>query len=295
MQNIETLVRGQWYGMNGHLNGLNCELIGRSFHCAGTEAHQAPLYYLLLAGWQRVVGLPARAPASQPFTLPGPEGLFPHHSSADLHFLLWLRLPNVLLGALTVLATYFAIRLVSKDPWTPVVGASIIAFLPRFIFLSSFVTNDNLVNLLGAILTIAALWYARKPSGWRIATVGGVIGLLLATKLSTLPVTVILLALALMAGGWKRRLELLAVGVLGTFVTSGWYLIQNTVRYGDPLARRVSADYLSVAGGLGTGFGQPYRPGDPLSLVFVHVPRHFFNTFWYQSGCLAHPGSLDTE
>ncbi len=284
VQNIETLVRGQWYGMNGHLHGLNCELIGRSFHCAGTEAHQAPLYYLLFAGWQRVVGVPAQAPTKQGSILPGSHGLFLHHSSAELHFLLWLRLPNILLGALTVLVTYFAIRLVSSDPWTPVVGASIVAFLPRFVFLSSFVTNDNLVNLLGAILTVSALWYARRPSGRRMAAVGAVVGLLLATKLSTLPVALVLVAIALMVTGWRRRFELLGIGFLAAFATSGWYLIQNTVRYGDPLARRVSSAYLSVAGGLGTGFAQPYKPGDPLSLVFVHVPWHFLNTFWYQSG-----------
>jgi 4-amino-4-deoxy-L-arabinose transferase-like glycosyltransferase len=284
VQNIETLVRGQWYGMNGHLAGLNCELIGKSFQCVGTEAHQAPLYYLLLASWQRVMGVPAQAPPKQATTLPGPHGLFRHHSSAELHFLLWLRLPNVLLGALTVLVTYFAVRLVSSDPWTPVVGASIVAFLPRFVFLSSFVTNDNLVNLLGAILTVVALRYVRRPSGWRMAAVGAVVGLLLATKLSTLPVVLVLVAMALMVMGWRRRVELLGIGILAVFATSGWYLIQNTVRYGDPLARRVSAAYLSVAGGLGTGFAQPYKPGDPLTLVFARVPWHFLNTFWYQSG-----------
>lgn len=29
---------------------------------SGTEAHQAPLYHLLLAGWQKLAGVPARMP-----------------------------------------------------------------------------------------------------------------------------------------------------------------------------------------------------------------------------------------
>ena len=59
---------------------------------------------------------------------PAQHGVFTHHSAADLRFLLWLRLPNVLMGALTVLFVFFAVRLVTADPWTPVVGAAIVAF-----------------------------------------------------------------------------------------------------------------------------------------------------------------------
>lgn len=36
--NVETLVRGHWYRIEGN---------------AGLEPHQPPLYYLVLAGWQR--------------------------------------------------------------------------------------------------------------------------------------------------------------------------------------------------------------------------------------------------
>ena len=204
---------GHWYGMNS-----NCKYSPKEplfLGCAGDEAHQAPLYYLVLAGWQRLVDLPARAPFRGPIVAtsffahgpPAQRGLFTHHSAADLRFLLWLRIPNVFMGALTVLFVFFAVRLVTADPWTPVVGAAIVAFLPRFIFLSSFITNDNLVNLLGAILTVVALRYALQPSRWRMAAVGVVVGLLMITKLSALPIALVLVVLALMAAGWKRRVE----------------------------------------------------------------------------------------
>jgi hypothetical protein len=278
VQNIETLAAGHWYGMNSKCRHSDA-------FCTGDEPQQAPLYYLLFAGWQRLVGQPVHSPfhgKGDPFSIYGAEQ-FLNHSSADYRFLLWLRLPNVLLGAITVLFASFALRLVSLNPWTPVVGASIIAFLPRFVFLSSFVTNDNLVNLLGAILTVAGLRYAQRSSRGRIAVVGALIGLLLITKLSALPIVLVLVPLAFMASGWKRRAEYLGIGVLSAFVVSGWYLAQNAVRYGDPLARAASARYLLQVGGLGT-FGAPYNSGNPLSLIFVRVPERILDSFWYQSG-----------
>jgi hypothetical protein len=155
--------------------------------------------------------------------------------------------------------------------------------LPRFVFLSAFVTNDNLVDFLGAVLVLLALRYARRPSAWRMAWVGFTFGLLVATKLSALPLGLILLVLPLMAKGWKRRAGFLAIGVASAFSTCGWYLIQNTVRYGDPLARAASVRYLIQVGGLGTIL-TPYVVANPWALIFVQVPQRILTTFWYQSG-----------
>ncbi len=289
VENVETLVAGHWYGMSPNCNWFTLKVTPPLFACSGDEAQQAPLYYLVLAGWQRLAGLPdhssfrgQRAPASLG-TLSRQE-LWVNHSSADLRFLLWLRIPNVLLGALTVLFTFLAIRLVTTDPWTPVVGASIVAFLPRFIFLSSFVTNDNLVNLLGAILVFSALRYVCKPSHWRMAVVGVIIGLLVITKLSALPILIIPLVLSWMVPGWKQRAQMLAIFVLSSLAVSGWALVQNAVRYGDPLARSATAKYLAQVGGFGLFPGQRYVPKEPLALVFIHVPARIFASFWYQSG-----------
>lgn len=107
-------------------------------------------------------------------------------------------------------------------------AASIIGFLPRFFFLSAFVTNDNLVNLLGAILTFVALRYLVSPTRWRMALVGAVIGLLITTKLSALPFAVIFVVLALRRREWLKSAQLLAIGFVTTLMVCGWYLIQNT-------------------------------------------------------------------
>jgi 4-amino-4-deoxy-L-arabinose transferase-like glycosyltransferase len=278
VENIESLVSGHWYGMQA-----NCES-----PCSGNEAQQGPLYYLAMAGWQKVAGVAVHAPFRGQLNLAGVyfggKEWFQHHSAADHRFLLWLRLPNVLLGALTVLLAYFSLRLVTADPWTPVVAASLIAFLPRFVFLSSFVTNDNLVDLLGAVLVYLSLRYAKAPSPWRMAWVGLVFGLLITTKLSTLTLGLAVLALACLVPGWVKRAQFAAIGLGSALVVSSWYLIQNTVRYGDPLAGTATIRYLTKLNGLGASLAGTYVVGNPLRHVFVSVPNRIVETFWYQSG-----------
>jgi hypothetical protein len=287
VKNIETLVAGHWYGMHvgktitvGHGSHRSTLALTSS----GAEAHQAPLYYLLLAGWQRVAGVSARPPnpGRAVFGYPS-RGTFPHHSAADLRFLLWLRLPNVVFGALTIWFTFLAARIITKDPWTPVVAASIIGFFPKFVFISAFVTNDNLVNLLGAVLAFVALRCFVSPTRWRMAMVGAVVGLLIATKVSALPFAVVLVALAFLKREWLQRVQLIAVGCIATLATCGWYLVQNTIRYGDPLAITRSERYLAMTGGLGT-FGTPYTVSDPVKYAVIDVPAKFLDIFWYGSG-----------
>ena len=44
----------------------------------------------------------------------------------------------------------------------------------------------------------------------------------------------------------RKRLEFAAVGFGSALVVCGWYLIQNTVRYGQPLAQTDSSRYLAI-------------------------------------------------
>ena len=99
-----------------------------------------------------------------------------------------------------------------------------------------------------------------------------------------LPVTLVVGVLACMVDGWRRRTELVGDrGVVGIRCCR-LVFIQNTVRYGDPLARAVPAHYLSAVGGLGTALGVPHRIIDPLGLIFASVPARVFTGFWYESG-----------
>ena len=61
-----------------------------------------------------------------------------------------------------------------------------------------------------------------------MAWVGATFGLLVATKVSALPMGLVIIVLVLFVPTWKRRVSLLAVAGGGAFLTCGWYLIQNT-------------------------------------------------------------------
>jgi 4-amino-4-deoxy-L-arabinose transferase-like glycosyltransferase len=286
VENIETLVSGHAYVFPSTCHPdrpKDFELL----QCSGNEVEQPPLYYLVMAGWQKVVGLAPRAPLVDqvnPGIYFGRGESFLVHSQADHTFLLWLRLPNVLFGALTILAVFFAAKLVSRDPWTPVVAAAAIAAFPQFVFRSAFVTNDNLVNFLGAVLVYLALRFTLKPSWQRMAWVGACFGLMVDTKLSALVLGLLIVVLALVVTGWRRRVEYALIGVTTALVFSSWYLAWNWVHYGSPLANHAASRYLASDGALETLHGRPYVVSDPLRLIFDTVPRSLDSALYYASG-----------
>lgn len=280
VQNIETLAAGHWYRIPAaHTKHDHQPLAARP--AATVELHQPPLYYLVLAGIQRVTGERARDPMPGPNAFPYlSHGRFRHHTEAQHRFLLLLRFPNVFFGLLAILFTFLTVRLVSSDPWTPVVAAAVVAFAPRFVFVSSFVTNDNLVNVLGAVLIYVSVRYTVSPSFLTSVAVATVLGLLVITKLSALSALAVLAPVALSIRPRSKRLQFVGIAIVTMLAVCGWYLVQNTVRYGDPLAAAASQRYLTPIGGLGT-FGAPYVVTDPLRLVVSNVPSRIWKEFWY--------------
>jgi 4-amino-4-deoxy-L-arabinose transferase-like glycosyltransferase len=286
VQNIEALASGHWYAIP-----FQCHLtpkVGTLFNCAGPEPQQPPLYYAVAAGWQKMLGLPIQPAFRGQYN---PALFLDHHNPALLGdhtanhgWVLWMRYLSILLGVLTLFVTFLAVRLVTSDPWTPVVAAGVLAFIPRFVFLASFVTNDILVALLGAALMYVSLRFALSPSWWRMGLIGVVYGLLVITKLSALPMGLIIVAAAFLVAGWKQRAQYVGIAACGTLLVSGWYLIQNTVRYGDPLALRATTKYLTYIDGLGKIDGRPYFVHNLLQHVFIKVPQEIVHSIWFQSG-----------
>jgi 4-amino-4-deoxy-L-arabinose transferase-like glycosyltransferase len=281
VQNAQTIARGHWYRME---------------RGAGDEAHQAPLYYVGLAGWQRIWGASVRKPPardSRAFFSPS-RGIYSHRTardSADHRFVLLLRLSSVLLGAATVLLTAFTVRRLSDDPWTPAVAAAVVVGVPRFVFLSGVVNNDNLANTLGGLLTLLLVVFVLRytPLGehergrlWWTAAIGATLGLLVLTKASTIPLALAaVVAIVILRSSWRSLMTMLAVTAGSALVVCGWWLVQNQVRYGDPLAHRASIDYLGPIGGLGP---RVFRTPPMLRLLFADVPATVYHSFWYNSG-----------
>jgi hypothetical protein len=278
VQNVERIVSGHWYGIT---------------RGSGIESHQAPLYYVLLAAYQKLVGVPLTT-FNEGFgdtgttASPDPHGLFDHKvavDGTDQRQVDALRLPSVLLGLLTIVFTFLAARFVTRDRWTPVVAAAIVAAVPRFVFLSGVINNDNLSNALGGAALVAALGLLYRPPRTpraRIAAAAGVgllAGALVLTKLTAaLVVPGLLVAVVVVSADRGEMARLSAAFAGAAFLVCGWWLIQNQVRYGDPLAASATTAHFRQS------FPALLQVGNPFKRIFWEIPRDLYKTFWYSSG-----------
>lgn len=280
VQNVERLAGGHWYRI--------------SDPGAGFEAHQAPLYYLLLAAWQRgVLGLGEAQPAPTlaPGAIPPPPRNYQHAvatDGADQRLVDGLRLPGVALGLLTLLLTARAARAVSEDPWTPVVAAGLVAGVPKFGFLSAVVNNDNLSNTIGAALLLAVLSALRAGAGTSMSqrslarysgVIGALFGALVLAKASALTAGLPVLVFGALLV--RDRRQLITAGACcgaAALAVCGWWLVQNQVRYGDPLAAKATQDHLEAI------LPSLFDVGSFGHQAFSDTPQIVFRSFWYSSG-----------
>jgi hypothetical protein len=275
IHNVEVMASGHWYRITPD---------------SGLESHQAPLYYIVLAGFQKLMRLPVELPDGQvgPVGDNQQHGNFSHkipQDGTDQRRVDLLRLPSIVFGLLAVVFTFLAARFVSSDSWTPVVAAAVIAGVPRFVFLSGVVNNDNLSDVLGgAAIALAMLLLTRPSTSPRnrvlgAAGMGVLIGALTLTKLTNALVAPgLLLAVLISARSRREGLRCTAVASAVALAVCGWWLVQNQVRYGDPFAIGASdAHFRSV-------FPALLEVAGPIERIFVQIPQGIYSSFWYVSG-----------
>ena len=160
------------------------------------------------------------------------------------------------------------------------------AFIPRFVFLSGAVNNDNLVNALGALLALLLVrWVTDPPATPRASlltavAMGLVYGALVLTKVSTGPlILAVILALVLMGKSWGERSLLAGAAALATGLVSGWWLVRNQIWYGDPLAADATNEHFRPLGFLVAG-----QPRGVVTRTFSTIPRMVYRAFFYTSG-----------
>ena len=231
------------------------------------EAGQPPLYYALtaaLTGWVHDGG-GDRTLAENPHSTfgrplqPGNKNRFIHTPAeswpwqdlaAGVHA---ARLFSILLGLSTVYLTYrLALTLRPTRPRFALATAALVAFTPQFIFISSVVSNDNLIIFLATL----ALWLLVRvtaddfPRPWLAAAlVGLTLGLAALTKLGGLALLALAgftyLLRAWSSGRWRQSLGQLAmVGLLAALI-AGWWYARNWQLYGDPTGL---APFLAIVG-----------------------------------------------
>jgi 4-amino-4-deoxy-L-arabinose transferase-like glycosyltransferase len=265
----------------------------------GHESHQPPLYYLLAAAWQKVLGIPAFTPSAVPNPHVAAESNAGRRFLEVLHnytpaqhqdavYLHELRLLSVLLGLATVLLSYGCARLVFARAEAALSVGLFVALLPKQLVVDSVVTNDTLVITLCALALFMFLLCekARRESQeprrrWLMLGLGITLGLAAITKLNSLPLAGLLLCLTAVPALRSRRLLAdSALAVAGALAASLWWFVRNKALYGQFLASRATLAYLKA-----------WLPPlvVPVSWTntgrFLHfVPSQLFRSVWYDGG-----------
>lgn len=238
------------------------------------EFHQAPLFYILDAGFGKLVGVDAT-------------------SGQDAHEGIRLRYLNALFGALTVLSVYFLGLWGLRRRDIAFVGAAIAALLPMNVALSGAISNDP---LLFALCTWTLAVCARGiHEGWTrkgALAIGVLVGLALLTKATAL----LLLPVVAFAFLLKRPEPVKAVIAFATalLLALPWWL-RNQQLYGDPLGLKAFQELFAAApkaGDLMAAFGVV---GYWISFVGWWTARSFFGVFGYMDIFLNDKGYADSE
>ncbi len=150
------------------IEDLDGHISGQASGAAGTAATQPPLYYALQA---------------IPYTLAGPNILIQLQA---------MRLLSALLGAITVVLTFFFLREVLPRPrWAATVGTVCVALQPLFGFMSGSVNPDTLLyTLTAAIFLCLARAYHRGLTRRGAVVLGLLIAAGFATKLNFIGIAV---------------------------------------------------------------------------------------------------------
>lgn len=230
----------------------------------GQEGTQGPLYYLLVAtslGTVRhrtadnLAVLNPQANIGEPLT-PGNKNRVLHDPQQEQWpyqgttlFIHLARAISTVLAMGSLWAIYRLGRL--AFPGTRGIAlamTALVAFTPQFLFLSSSVTNDNLVILIASwTLVLLAAWLRspRLPTWQQLGLLGVLLGLAVLAKLSGVllwPLAVgILVWLAWRSSNarWLARAGLFCFAI--ALAVCGWWLVRNQQLYGDLTAIRAHA------------------------------------------------------
>jgi hypothetical protein len=260
------------------------------------ETHQPPLYYFLLARWQKALGIPAFTPyMPEKGSWEGgdPPGLiFSHDYDATQRdqamILRKLRLFSIIIGLVTVLVCYGTAKLAFDRQDIAVSAAAFVAFLPKFEVITAVVTNDGLAVMLSALGLLLLLLHLRRADQLQSASasyllpalLGLVCGAAAMTKLNTLPVSgMLLVGLTFGRVSWSRRFRHVALFAACFLVVSGWWFKRNFDLYSDILAEKASM--IAVA----KGVRHVIAPVD-LSNLRLFLDRYLnLLPSWFTRGC----------
>lgn len=161
---------------------------------------------------------------------------------------------STLLGAATVALVYAIARMLrpAAGPAFAAFVAALVAFNPKFVHVSSIVTNDAAV-IFAATLTfwwigrLTTHTHASRNDARRFAVLGAFLGIAVLSKLGGFALGLPALVAVLHGGDRRSIVERLAATAAGFLLVCGPWFVWNTLSYGDPLAfERVRAANASL-------------------------------------------------
>jgi hypothetical protein len=260
------------------------------------ETHQPPLYYLLGAVWQRLLGIPVFKPVAPTRTIetmtgPRPQLAYDHSSYTEEQrtaavALYKLRLVSTLFGLGTVLLTYATAFGLTQRTDVAAAATGFVAFLPKFTVISAAVSNDSLVVMLCSLGLALALLYRRSDQSITRGAISFALGLAggaaLITKFNSLPVFCFLTAALLFLSGTRfaERARNLGLALAGWAATSGWWLAQNFSDGKGLLGQKGAKGWLNQKL---PGLIQKVSWTDQERFL-NYLPSELFQSVWYRGG-----------
>lgn len=224
----------------------NNVLVGEGFHFGSQVAIRRPLYVMLLAGLEALLG-PTVAPVvtGQVIVL----ALFP-----AILFLLGTRLQNRLAGLL--IAGFIIFRETNSIALGHVINASHAKLLMA----------DLPTALAMAGLALAAISWLRQPARRLLPALltGGLLGAFVLLRSQTLTLIPVLALLALFVWGWRLAWKQIVLFVIGVVLVASPWIIRNRVQMGQwAIEDAVVAGFLANRYRFEPGtFGLPFLPGE---------------------------------
>ncbi len=214
------------------------------------ESLQPPLFYMVGAGWSKLLGLsalPKFADYVEKHTYTEAEevlkkGTFEEIGSSRAEVDsegLKLRALDALIGTLTVIGVFALIFWSSRNRWAAGAGAAVAAFLPMHVALSGAVSNDPLLICLCTwVLALLALVARDELCIKRGLLIGFLTGLAFLTKTTALALVPVLLLAPLMNRDTIKFSRLVPGAILALLMGGYWWAHNQSV-YGDPFALKI--------------------------------------------------------
>lgn len=205
------------------------------------QSHQPPLYYFIASAWATLWSMDPTTVHDGPY----------------------LRGLNSIIGAISLVLLFVAVKFGTGDRLIAVAAAAICGLMPMWVALHAAVSNDPLLFCFGTAYLAAMAGVLR--SGWnpsRAILIGVILGLGLWTKTSALAFVLVSLVGAVCRWGESKQawLRWLPAAIALVIIAPWW--IRNTQVYGDPLAMGAfkaafvgSAQRSNLVAMLGGGFG----------------------------------------